>query len=206
MRRRAFAGRIGTPCFQLFPDQHDQGAVSTLLRPGSLLRRSLILRRDRIPGRRMPCHAILCCRHSFRINSRSSFGGIRASGTTGWFMVVDPWPEGWSEAARLIRRSVPESDRLPDLDFIKHAIGVFVAPSEVSPLLVGLRSAELPIILVLLAQVDTISTIFLGVVYVIVAAIPIVVTLIVVVVRGGERNKERGAQKESAENEKTFHM
>ena len=80
-----------------------------------------------------------------------------------WFMLVDLRPEGWSEAARPIRRSVPESDCLSDLDFIKHAIGVFVAPSEVSPLLVGLGSPELPIILVLLLQVDTISTIFLGI-------------------------------------------
>ena len=106
-------------------------------------------------------------------------------------MLVDPWPGGWSEAARPIRRSVPESDCLSDLDFIKHAIGMFVAPSEVLPLLVALHFAKLPIILVLLAQVDTISTIFLGVVYVIVAAIPIVVTLIAVVVRGRERDKER---------------
>src|SRR5689334_1969923 len=83
---------------------------------------------------------------------------------------------------------------------------MFVAPSEVLPLLVALHFAKLPIILALLAQVDTISTIFLGVVYVIVAAIPIVVTLIVVVVRGRERNKERGAQKESAENQRTFHI
>jgi hypothetical protein len=64
----------------------------------------------------------------------------------------------------------------------QHVIGVRVTPPEVSLLLDTPGSAELPIIVVSFPQVDAVGTIFLVVVHVIVAAVPIVIPPVVVIV------------------------
>jgi hypothetical protein len=78
-------------------------------------------------------------------------------------------------------------------------IRVFVTPPEIFPLLGCFRSVELTIVPVLLAQVNAVSTIFLAVPSMIVAAIPIVIPFLMMIVspyryRGNQAsaNEKRG--------------
>jgi len=65
-----------------------------------------------------------------------------------------------------------------------------MAPFEILLLLATVHFVELPIVPMLLAQIDPVSTIFLTVVHVIIAAFPIVVPLVMMVVgRHDDRSK-----------------
>jgi hypothetical protein len=77
---------------------------------------------------------------------------------------------------------------LSNVNLEKHVIRMVVTPAEVFPPLVAPQSMELAIIAMPLTQVEPVSTIFLDGVDVIVAAIPIVVPLLKVVVRLSDRD------------------
>jgi hypothetical protein len=95
---------------------------------------------------------------------------------------------------------------LSNINLEERVIGMAVAPSEVFLPLAAIQSVELPIVAMLLTQVKPVSAIFVAVVDVIVAAIPIVVPLFMVVVRPRHRNQERGTQQQPTENQSTLHF
>jgi hypothetical protein len=72
---------------------------------------------------------------------------------------------------------------------------VFVTPPEILPPLGRFDMAELAIVLMLLLQIDAVCAILLGVVHMIVPAVPIVVPFVTLVSgRHRDRGNECGAQ------------
>jgi hypothetical protein len=96
---------------------------------------------------------------------------------------------------------------LSDFDFEKHVIRMLVTPPEVFPLLVCFRSIELTIVPVLLAQVNAVSTIFLAVPSMIVAAIPIVIPFLMMIVSPySERGNQASANEKRGQCQNTTHI
>jgi hypothetical protein len=95
---------------------------------------------------------------------------------------------------------------LSNINLEERVIGMVVAPSEIFLPLMAIYSVELPIVAMPLTQVKPVSAIFVAIVDVIVPAIPIVVTLFMVVVRPRHRDQEGGAKQESAENKSMLHV
>jgi hypothetical protein len=72
--------------------------------------------------------------------------------------------------------------QLPDLNFEEHVVGVIVTPPEVLPLLRGFHSREFAIVPMLLSEVNAVSTILVVVPSMVIAAVPIVVPFVMMIV------------------------
>jgi hypothetical protein len=101
------------------------------------------------------------------------------------------------------------SGLLPDLYLEQNLIRVLVPPSEVFPLLDRFHCAELPIVPVLLPDVNAVSTIFVVVPPMVIVAIPIIVPLILrttIVSRHRDWGNQSTAGEKRAQNQKTTHI
>ncbi len=83
---------------------------------------------------------------------------------------------------RLLSPAFTQIDLRSDLN-LDDGIGVLVTPPEIFTLLGGFHFPKLAIVTVPLAEVNAVSRIFLAVPCMLVVAIPIVVTLVMMVVR-----------------------
>jgi hypothetical protein len=82
---------------------------------------------------------------------------------------------------------------------------VIVPPLEIFPLLGSFDSPEFTIVPVLLAQVNTVRTIFLVIPLVIIVSVPIVVLLFVTVSLRRRRN-QHGAREKRTQKQKPIHL
>ena len=111
--------------------------------------------------------------------------------------------------AGLIAGAASQASPLANLNLEERVIGVFMTPPEVLLLLAPIHSVEIAIIPMLLLDIGVVSTIFVGVPGVVIAAAFIVIALFmtVSVVRSRDGSTDQGgAEHQSTQNYESMHI